>query len=143
MPKYDQPLLISVDCEFTGNTPANGELCSIGAVALDPDYNVIEGNDFTANLEWRSGGHTLDSLRLYNPDTMKWWSQWPEQWKAHRTDTQGVLAGMKAFNAWLFDLTERPIFCAFPLAADFGFVDHYFAQTMGDSPFRPGGAVAN
>jgi ribonuclease T len=122
--------LVSVDIETTGPSPSVSEMCSIGAVYLDADLEIADIY-FSANLEFPpAAAHKWDDA------TMDWWKQWPEQWEAHRTNPQPVIEVMQKFADFLDDIVPgRPLFVAWPVGFDWGFVNDYFHDYLGRNPF--------
>jgi len=121
--------LVSVDIETTGPSPSVSEMCSIGAVALDEDYNRAEV--FTVNLEFPPA-----AAHKWDDNTMEWWKQWPEQWEAHRYSPLPVVDAMQMFADWLDEMVEgKPLFVAWPVGFDWGFVNDYFHDYLGRNPF--------
>lgn len=120
--------LVSVDIETTGPSPANGWMCSIGAVFLDEDRNVGKSY-FSINLVKPDWGRE-------NDDTMAWWKRFPEQWKAHRQGCVSVVLGMREFDNWIHDsVPGKPVFVAWPVGFDWGFINYYCHRYLGFNPF--------
>jgi len=121
--------LVSVDIETTGPAPSVAEMCSIGAVALDDDMETAEA--FSVNLEFKTPGDPM-----VEEGTMRWWKHWPEQWNAHRTDVVQIKDAMWKFTDWLEKIRpSKPLFVAWPVGFDWGFVNYYFHKYVGFNPF--------
>jgi len=126
------PVFISVDIETTGPTAYNGEICSIGAVAVYDDGTISPSEEaFSVNLEWRDGA----MLHRFDPNTIEWWRQWPKQWEAHRHNPVPPLQAMEAFDSWAVAITKKPIFVAWPVAFDWGMVNYYNWQYLNRNSF--------
>ena len=127
------PTFISVDLEYTGQSPADGEICSIGAIPLVNNfssYEPDEDNTFYVNLEFEH-----PKVFRSNPETMDWWAQFPQQWEEHRANTVPILQGIRAFAEWAKTVSTKPIFVAWPAAADWQFVNYYMYKYLGENPF--------
>ena len=121
---------VSVDIETTGPSPANSEMCSIGACYLDDDLEIAQ-DAFAVNLDF-----VVHNAPYSDPDTMTWWKQFPEQWKAHRENTVSPEAAMDLFVTWLDEVvTYKPVFVAWPVGFDWGFINYYLHKYVGGNPF--------
>jgi len=125
--------LVSVDVETTGPSPSTGELCSIGAIVLDENLEVpypFDDRTFYVNLKFPSVLAKMDA------DTMKWWKDWPKQWELHRAKAKAPAEAMWAFVAWLEkEVSGKPLFVAWPVGFDWGFINYYFHRYVGKNPF--------
>jgi hypothetical protein len=66
-------ILVSVDGEFTGPIPGPYSMISLGAVGYDPQGTEL--SRFKVNIcDLPEAGR--------HPDTMAWWAEHPEAWKA-------------------------------------------------------------
>lgn len=122
-------LYFSVDIEADGPIPGRNSMLSFGCVALDE--NKVEHGQFTANLK------TLPEASP-DPDTMNWWSHFPDAWEAHRQDLQRPSVAMKSFCGWVDrfqDKDHKPVMVCMPTGFDFTFMYWYMMAFAGYSPF--------
>lgn len=131
----DEPLLVSVDVEATGPTPANGELLSIGAVALTGSTNEGSWKVPSLDTSWVFEVNLMQVNGRTEPTTMKWWEDFPGAYATHRQNTVRPVEAMIAFEHWIESFGRKPIFIAWPAAFDFAFINSYFWQYRGDNPF--------
>lgn len=111
---------ISVDIEADGPVPGLFSVVSIGAVVVE------KGLDRKFYVEMAP----LDGAS-YNESNLKICGFTREQ-------TLGFLHpenAMLAFDAWLRDIKERPIFLADNPGFDFAFINYYFHKFCGANPF--------
>ena len=92
---------VSTDVESDGPIPGPHSMLSFASAAYRADKTLV--STFTANLETLPGaaGH---------PNTMAWWAQQPEAWKAARADPEDPAAAMARYVAWVKALPGRPVF---------------------------------
>ncbi|MCA8960225.1 MAG: exonuclease [Planctomycetes bacterium] len=123
-------IYVSTDVEADGPIPGPHSMLSFGSVALRDDGTEV--GTFAVNLETLPGadGH---------PDTLRWWRSQPEAWAACRVDLRDPGEALPRYAAWLESLPGRPVFVAYPLAFDFGFVHWYLHRFAGRSPFGHSG----
>lgn len=109
---------ISVDIEVTGLIVGEDNIASIGACVVDNtrDNFYIELKPFTDNFRPES----VEICKL-NIDYLK-------------TNGVEIVYGLTKFKEWI-DKHQRPVFTAFPLTFDFGFVHQYFLKYLGKDPF--------
>ena len=139
-------MYFSVDVETNGPVPGLHSMLSIGVSALHP-VTLEEVDHFYRTL--------LVLLRDAdeNPDTMKWWAGFPEQYAAATRDPSPPWEVMTDLDAWVRSLVEDrfairdasgaapslrprvPIFVAYPVAFDFGFYNYYAHRFVGRSAF--------
>jgi DNA polymerase III epsilon subunit-like protein len=125
MPDYS---LVSVDVETTGPTPSTGELLSVGAVFLDEDLN-LEAPHYTANI-------ALPPIPKMDKDTTDWWKQWPEQWAECSTNCIKIKDAMWKLVEWTTSsVPGKPLFVAWPVGFDWGFINYNLHLHTGDNPF--------
>ena len=119
-------IYVSTDVEVDGPIPGPHSMLSFGSAAYWPDKVLV--STFTANLELLPGaaGH---------PDTMAWWAERPEAWKACRTELRAPADAMADYVRWLDALPGKPVFAGFPASFDFLFVYWYLMRFAGRSPF--------
>ena len=70
-----------------------------------------------------------------HPDTMAWWRQHPDAWRAATEDPRPPAEVMPRYAGWLDQLPGRPVFVGYPAAFDFLFVYWYLIRFAGRSPF--------
>jgi hypothetical protein len=119
-------IYISTDVETDGPIPGPHSMLSFGSAAYMPDKTLI--STFTANLE------TLPDASGH-PDTMAWWAEQPEAWKASRENMRPPGVVMREYVEWLDGLPGKPVFIGFPASFDFMFVYWYLIRFVGRSPF--------
>lgn len=119
-------MYISTDIEADGPIPGPNSMLSFASAAYTPDKRLV--STFTANLR------TLRGARA-NVKTMEWWKTQPEAWAECRRDQQDPAKVMPAYVAWLKELSDKPVFVAYPAAYDFMFVYWYLIRFAGESPF--------
>jgi hypothetical protein len=130
-------MYFSCDVETSGPVPGLHSILSIGISALHPE-TLEECGSFYQTLE-RLPEATQD------PDTMKWWAGFPEQYAlaTHEPLDAGVV--MRSLDAWVREHVDHrsdglekplvPIFVAYPAAFDFGFYAYYAHRFVGKSVF--------
>src|SRR6476469_5771070 len=97
----DDPVLISVDCEYTGQAVSNGELLSIGAVAL---VQTDEGFSMPPLSDYFVGQFTVNLRRTnyrQEAETMKWWENYPAQWIKATENPIPAMMAMGQFCEWV------------------------------------------
>ncbi|MFW5876548.1 MAG: exonuclease [Myxococcota bacterium] len=122
-------IYVSTDVEADGPLPGVHSMLSIGSVALTLDKE--NRGTFEANLE------TLPEATA-DPDTMRWWTQFPEAWAATRRAPEAPVAAMGRYLAWLEGFEQQgwtPVFVAYPAGFDFMYVFWYLKRFAGRSPF--------
>jgi len=119
-------IYVSTDIETDGPTPALNNMLSIGSAAYSRDKRLI--TTFSANLETLPGaeGH---------PVTLRWWQGQPVAWAACRASPEPVAEVMDRYLEWLDRLPGKPVFVAYPVSFDFGFVAYYLMRFTGNNPF--------
>ena len=122
-----QEIYVSTDVETDGPIPGPHSMCSFASVAFLDDKTVL--GSFSVNLEFLPGasGH---------PEQMAWWAEHPEAWRACRRDPRPPEEAMREYVDWVESLPGTPVFVAYPVGFDFGFVYWYLIQFAGRSPFR-------
>jgi hypothetical protein len=119
-------IYVSTDIEADGPFPGAHSMLSLGSAAYLPDKTLFD--TYTVNLETLPGANG-------HPDTMKWWSKYPEAWNACRIDARPPGEAMPEYVAWLKSLPGKPVFVAYPAGFDFTFVYWYLMKFAGESPF--------
>jgi hypothetical protein len=119
-------IYVSTDIEADGPIPGPHSMLSFGSAAYQADKTLIA--TFTANLEPLSGA-------TGDPDTMAWWAERPEVWKAARENPRHPADAMRDYVVWLDALPGKPVFVGFPASYDFLFVYWYLIRFAGRSPF--------
>jgi hypothetical protein len=119
-------IYVSTDSEVDGPIPGPHSMLSFGSAAYQADKTLV--STFSANLELLPGatGHA---------DTMAWWADRPDAWKAARENPRDPAAVMPEYVAWLESLPGKPVFVGFPASFDFLFVYWYLIRFAGRSPF--------
>jgi hypothetical protein len=120
-----EPVVVSVDIETTGPSPARGSMLSLGAVA----YHGVE--------ELGRFYETIYEVTARHADTMRWWEGFPAAWAEATKAPLNPDTVMKLFADWLEALNrfqERKVFIAWPAGFDWGFVNHYFWKYVGKNP---------
>ncbi len=115
-------IYIVTDVESNGPIPGKHSMLSFASVAVDENMDKI--GEFETNLE-RLPGDCEDI------DTMKFWRDYPEEYRATRIDTQDPEYAMRNYENWLKSLPGRPIFTAHPAGFDFTFVRWYMVEFCG------------
>lgn len=111
-------IVYSVDIETDGVVAGRNNMLSLGAAALDMDTGLIEYS-FKRNL-------SLVPNLMPDPDTMSWWKQFPDAYRAARINATLPSAAMKAFVAWVeATKTENSVMFAWNPVMDLGFVKYY------------------
>ncbi len=121
---------MSTDIEADGPVPGLHSMLSLASAAFRADKTLV--GTFSANLETLSGARP-------DPRTMAWWANQPGAWAACRQDARPAQQVMDEYAAWLEALPGRPVFVAYPLGFDFGFVNWYLMRFAGRSPFGHSG----
>ena len=119
-------IYVSSDVEVDGPIPGPHSMLSFGSAAYLPDKTLV--STFTTNLALlpEATGH---------PDTMKWWAERPEAWRASRQNLRDPAHAMHDYVIWLESLSEKPVFVGFPASFDFLFIYWYLMRFVGRSPF--------
>lgn len=125
-------MYFSVDVESDGPVPGLHSMLSIGISALHPE-TLEECAHFYQTV--KRLGETNQDL-----DTMKWWSGFPEQYKAATLDPADPLWVMQELDEWVGAQRKRfddptPIFVAYPASFDFMFYAYYAHRFVGRSAF--------
>ncbi|HHM04936.1 MAG TPA: exonuclease [Gammaproteobacteria bacterium] len=121
-----QEIYLSTDIEADGPIPGPHSMLSLASAAYAADKTVLA--TFSVNLE------PLPGARPY-AKTMAWWEQFPEAWKACRTNPQPPEQAMGDYLAWLKALPGKPLFVGWPAAWDFMWVYWYLMRFTGERPF--------
>jgi hypothetical protein len=133
-----QVIVVSVDIETTGPSPAVASMLSVGAVAYDESGAEV-GEFYRTLLELGEHGDGQSASRhnspLRDPGTMEWWQQWPEQWALATLSPEEPHTVMRDFSTWVGQLPGRAVFLAWPAGFDWSFVCHYFWKYTGGNPF--------
>jgi hypothetical protein len=127
-------VVVSVDIETTGPSPAVGSMLSVGAVAYDEDGAEL-GDYYATLLEVGHGGLVGSPPAPRDADTMRWWSQWPDRWEDATRSPRYPTVVMREFAAWVEALPGRPVFLAWPAGFDWSFVSYYLWRYVGRNPF--------
>lgn len=119
-------IYVSTDIETDGPAPGINSMLSFASAAYLADKTLI--SSFSANL-------TLLPEGIANPDTMKFWEQFPEAYAACRMNLQKPEEAIPAYIAWVKSLPGKPAFLAYPAGFDFSFMYYYMHRFAGESPF--------
>ena len=122
-----QEVYVSTDVETDGPIPGPHSMCSFASAAYLADKTLV--GTFSANLALLPGasGH---------PHQMAWWAAHPDAWERCRTDPQPPRQVMADYVAWVESLPGTPVFVAYPVGFDFGFIYWYLMRFVGRSPFK-------
>lgn len=119
-------IYVSTDVEADGPIPGPHSMCSFASAAYLPDTSLL--STFSANLKALPGA-------MGHPEQMAWWADHPEAWRACRVNPRPPEDVMPEYVTWLETLPGRPVFVAYPVGFDFGFVYWYLMRFVGSSPF--------
>lgn len=121
-------VFFSVDCEFDGPCPPMNSMLSFGAVAFSLNKGFI--GEYSANLELLEGAKP-------DPDTEKFWAEFPEQYAATRTDLIDPRNGMWQFVRFISDIVGEgvPVLATYP-TVDLVPIYWYFHRFLGFNPFK-------
>lgn len=119
-------IYVSTDIETNGPAPGIHSMLSFASAAYLADKTLI--STFSANL-------TLLPNTISNPDTMKFWEDFPQAYAACRTNLQDPEIAIPAYVQWVKDLPGKPAFLAYPAGFDFSFMYYYMHRFAGESPF--------
>jgi hypothetical protein len=122
---FRSEILVSVDGEFTGPIPGVYSMISLGAAAYDGAGTKL--STFKVNILELEG-----SIR--DPETMEWWSKYPEAWAATQVDQQEPKKAMEQFMTWLLTVGGLPKLGGWPLPVDFMFVYWYWWKFLKSKP---------
>lgn len=108
----------SVDIETDGVVAGRNNMLSLGAAALDMDTGTIISR-FKMNL-------SLVPKHMSDPDTMNWWKQFPDAYRAARENAQLPSTVIQKFVSWVdAQKTEDSVMFAWNPVMDLGFVRYY------------------
>ncbi len=125
-----EEIYLSVDIETNGPIPGPYSMLSIGCVALTKSGSEIGW--FMENLKELPGA-------MEDPDTMEWWSKFPDAWAKSREGAMDAEAVMERFVCWVYNLCRNkyiPVMVCAPAGFDFTFMYWYMMNFTGRSPFR-------
>lgn len=122
-------LFVSVDIEADGRIPGVSSMLSFGSAAFTIEKQLVAC--FERNIE---------ALPEAQPDAevMAWWQGQPEAWDACRRDPVGPSKAMSDYVDHLGELAKdfgKPVFMAYPVAYDFGWMNWYLRRFTGQNPF--------
>jgi hypothetical protein len=89
--KILREVYVSVDIEADGPIPGPHSMMSLGAAAFRPGRRLNEREPFKVNREVVSRfaeNVETTSGAAGEPDTMRWWAEHPDAWKACRENMQ-------------------------------------------------------
>nr|MBC7245191.1 exonuclease [Chloroflexota bacterium] len=125
-PLCSDEVFVSTDVEADGPIPGPYSMLSFASAAYLADKTLL--GTFSANLETLPGASA-------HPQTMEWWREHPEAWRAARENLEKPEAAMKRYLEWVKTLPGKPVFVAYPAVYDFMFVYWYLIRFTGESPF--------
>jgi hypothetical protein len=117
---------VSTDIEADGPIPGPHSMLSFGSAAYLSDKTLIDTYYATLKTLPGASGH---------PDTMQWWKEHPDAWRASRADARPPEEVMPEYVAWITKLPGKPVFVGYPAAYDFMFIYWYLIRFAGQSPF--------
>lgn len=117
----------SIDVEANGPIPGPYSMLSFGAAAIHKGELI---DIYSANLDLLPGS-------AEDPDTMKWWSQFPEAYAATRVNTQPPEVALPDFVTWVNSISGKPVAASYPAGYDFTWLYWYMIKFVGPnrSPF--------
>src|SRR5690606_27445387 len=125
-------IYVSIDIETVGPNPLEHSMISFAAVACvesnsEHGYEII--SEFSANLK------EPDNFKR-DRETMEFWKDFPEAWKAATENPRPPEKVMFEFAAWIRKLRNRSriVFMAAPVGFDMLFLRSYFYMFYGDCP---------
>lgn len=108
----------SIDIETDGVVAGRNNMLSLGAAAIDMLHGVVIGQ-FKVNLELISG---VD----HDPDTMRWWKDYPDAYRAARFASVDPAYAIKRFVDWVQSYqTDDSIMVSWRPDFDHAFVRYY------------------
>ncbi len=122
---------VSVDIEADGPIPGEYSMLSLGAAAF-LHGSVEPVSTFEVNLRRILGAQE-------HPDTMRWWSQFPEAWQYARRNPVSPGEAMCRLVDWANQLPGNPVLVVYP-SWDAMWVDYYLGRFLAGkkSPFGIG-----
>lgn len=119
-------IFVSADIETDGHLPGKHSMLSFAAAALNINREVI--GTFSRNL------HTLPYAQQ-DPETMQFWSKFPEAYQETRKDCVEPKRAFEEFRDWTNWLKQfgTPIFMVYPGRFDMRFIDWYSLSFIGES----------
>lgn len=118
---------ISVDIETDGVVAGRNNMLSLGAAAIDMDCGQITSS-FQVNIE------TIGDLHP-DPDTMRWWQQFPEAFVSARMNAVGPKLAIYGFVNWIEHVMgTRSLIFGWNPVMDLGMIKYYVHR------FHPAGA---
>ena len=116
-------IIVSVDVETNGRYPPENSMLSLGAAA----YSLATGKrlaTYTCNLDPLPGSQ-------WDPDTRKWWEQFPEELKIAQADPRSPGEGIRRFAQWLTQFKRQKILAS-PVAYDGLWLRYYLERYCHD-----------
>ncbi len=128
--KQKKEIYFSVDIEANGPIPGRFSMLSIGVAACVPHEGILRR--WSANFEEIPGS-------MQDPDTMEWWSKYPQAYAETRRDTVEPMRAMLDFHEFVHDTCReangKPVMVAYPAGFDFTFTHWYFLEYTNHDPF--------
>lgn len=124
---------ISIDIETNGLCPGINSMISLGAVVFDPATGESP-TSFQVNLRPLSDG-------IADPDTMAWWSGFPDAYAAATRDAVDPKTAMESFEFWVKAVAgENPVACYWKSEFDGAFIRYYLFRFLGRHIFGRSGS---
>lgn len=130
--KHD--IYVSVDMEADGPLPGVNSMLSLGAAAFVLPHKEPLAT-FEVNLKPLEGA-------VQDPNTMSWWSRFPEAWEHATSNPVDPGEGIPAFAQWARELRDlspggTPVLVTYP-TWDYMWVQWYLMRFEGQTPFGIG-----
>jgi len=127
-----QPLLASFDVETDGSNPLSNSLLSIGFTFHDFETKQVI-QTFYCNFQGWEG-------KQQDPDTMKFWEKFPEQYNLLMVDRKKYKDGFKELSDLfhILSIKYRLIFIAGPSCFDWMFFKSYYEHSIFENKFPIG-----
>lgn len=133
--RYEE-IYVCVDVETSGPVPGLNSMLSLAAAAYVLEETPTGErkkrllDTFSVNLKSVPGcGFKLETKEFWELPENR------EAWEALLVDPQDPMTAMQDFVEWVDALPGRPVFCAYPVAFDFSWVDWYIQRYADHSPF--------
>ena len=112
-------IYVSVDIEADGPAPGIHSMLSLGAAAFE-----LGSREPVATYE-----AVLSPLEgaTQHPETMKWWSKFPDAWEYSTTDPRAPEVVIPEFASWAKALPGSPVLVTYP-TWDYMWLGYYLAR---------------
>lgn len=122
-------IFISLDIEADGPIPGPYSMLSFACVAIDRNYTMY--GTFSRNLK-KLKGSSIEG----HPETMKFWSRFPDMYEKARENTVNPKIAMEENKEWLYSLMKKQdcvlVYLGYPLPYDFMWHYWYMNNFTGD-----------